>query len=115
MPAIGRVLAWRRLRRIDYAQGAGAELHDARRAFGFDVLEGGEQVLHRLGADAPFQGAVNVRIEFGGGKFRRLVQSEMQAEQRPTGVLKAIELCGEGRGQLRASDQIFESLMHVYG
>ena len=74
-----------------------------------------EQILHRLGADAPFQRAVDIRIEIGGGEFRRLVQGEMQSEQRPAGILEAIELGGERRWQLRAPDQGLEGLMHVDG
>src|SRR5262245_59839343 len=50
----GRRLCW-----IDHAQRAGPELHDARHAVGLDVLEGGKQILHCLGADAPFQRPVD--------------------------------------------------------
>jgi hypothetical protein len=51
-----------------------------------------EQLLHGLGADAPFERAVDVRIERRGGKARAFVQREMQPEQRPVGVLEAVEL-----------------------
>ena len=75
----------------------------------------GEQLLHAIGADAPFERAVDVRIEGGGGKLRALMQREVKSEQSPAGVLEAVELRGERRGQLRAADQVFEGLMHVEG
>ena len=49
----------------------------------------------------------------GRGKARAFVQREMQAEQRPVGVLEAVEFLEECRRQLRPADQCLEGLMHV--
>ena len=48
-------------------------------------------------------------------KARALVQSEMQAEQRPGGVLEGVELRSQAFRQLLAADQALEGLMHVDG
>ena len=95
------------------AQRPGAELHQFRYAAGLHVLMRGEQILHGLGADRPFQRTVDVRIEIFRGEARTLVERQVQAEQAPFRVLEAVELFQEGRRQLLAADQRFECLMHV--
>ena len=90
--AIGRVLARRRLTRIDEAERAGAELNYRRHPARLDVVVGRNEVRHRLGADAPFQRPTNVLVETFGGETRRLVQGQVQAEQRPSGVFEIVEL-----------------------
>src|SRR5262245_26995453 len=72
-----------------------------------------EQVLHRLGADAPFQCAVDVGIEFLSRKARTLVKRQVQPEEAPRRVLETVELLEERGGQLFAPDQTLERLMHV--
>src|SRR5260370_17460657 len=72
-----------------------------------------EQFVHSLRIEAPFQGAVDVRIEFLRVEAHRLAQRQMQAEDRPLGVLKFVELLQERGRKLRASDVVLEGLMHV--
>src|SRR6185312_12722980 len=69
--------------------------------------------IYRLGAETPFQGAMQIRIERLGGEAHRLVQREVQAVERPGGVLEAVELLQERRRKLRAADVILEGLVHV--
>ena len=113
MPAIGRVLAGRRLGRIEQAQRPGAELHQLRHAAGHHILMRREQILHGFGADAPFHRAVDIGIEFFRGETRAFVERQMQAEQAPGGVLEGVEFFQERRRQLFAPDQILEGLVHV--
>src|SRR5260370_19003482 len=72
-----------------------------------------DQLVHGLRAEAPFQRAVDIRIEFLRVEAHRLAQRQMQAEDRPFGVLKFIELLQERGRKLRASDVVLEGLMHV--
>ena len=43
------------------------------------------------------------------------MQSEVQPEQCPAGVLEAVQLVDKCRRPLRAPDQVLEGLMHIYG
>ena len=71
----------------------------------------GSEIRHRLRADAPFQRAIDVRIERLGGKARALLQRQMQPEQRPGGVLKAIKLRLQLLRQLLATWVVHEAGM----
>ena len=115
VPRVGGVLAGRRLGRVDQAQRTRAELHQRGHAAGLHIAVRGEQVRHRVGADAPFERAIDVRIERLRGEARALVQGQMQAEQRPGGVLEAIEPRLQRLRQLLAADQALERLVHVDG
>src|SRR5678815_1614969 len=113
MPTIGRVLARRSLCRVEQAEWPRSELHQLGHAPGLDVLVRREQIFHGLSADAPFQRAVDVRVEFLGGETRTFVEREMQPEQAPRGILEAVEFFEESSRQLFTPDQALESLMHV--
>ena len=113
VPGIGRVLAGRRLGGVEHAQRTRPELDQLRHAAGLHVAVGREQVLHGLGADAPFERAIDVRIEARGRELRSLMQCEMQAVERPGGRLELIELAPERLGQLLATDQLLERLVHI--
>src|SRR4029078_7935458 len=73
----------------------------------------GEQVFHGLGADAPFERAVDVWVEFFGSETRAFVERQMQPEQAPRGVLEAVELPEKGGRKMPAPDQALESRVHV--
>src|SRR3954471_4559526 len=73
----------------------------------------GEQFLHGLSAERPFQDAMDVWIEFLGVEAHRLVQRQMQAEDRPLGVLEIVELGQERRRKLVAADGVLKSLADV--
>src|SRR5260370_36115117 len=72
-----------------------------------------DQLVHGLRAEAPFQRAVDVRIEFLRVEAHRLAQRQMQAEDRPLGGLKFVELLQKRGRKLRASDVVLAGLMHV--
>jgi hypothetical protein len=78
-------------------------------------MTGREQFVHGLGAEAPFQRVMQVRIEFLRGEAHRLVQRQMQPVERPAGVLETIELVQERRRKLRPADVFLERLVHVHG
>jgi len=67
-------------------------LHKLGNAAGLDILVGREKVLHRFRADAPFERAVDVGVEFFGCKPWTFIKGEMQTEQTPGRVLERIEL-----------------------
>src|SRR5262249_40866004 len=113
VPCIGRMLAGGRLRRIEQAQWSRSELYELRHAAGLHVAVRREQVLHRLGADAPFERAVDVRVEARRGKARAFMQREVEPVDRPRGISKAVELAAERLGQLPAANKLLERLMHV--
>src|SRR3981189_797272 len=72
-----------------------------------------EQLVHGLRTEAPFQRAVDVRIEFLRVEAHRLRPGQMKAEERPLGVLEIVELLQERGRKLPASDVVLEGLMHV--
>src|SRR5262252_6622109 len=113
VPRIGRVLARWRLRRVEQAQRPGPELHELRDAASLHVAVRREEVLHRLGADAPFECAVDVRVEACRGKAWAFMQSEVEPVERPRGILKAVELAAERLRQLPAANKLLERLMHI--
>src|SRR5262249_42762322 len=72
-----------------------------------------EQIFHRLRADTPFQRAIDVRVEFLSREARAFIESQMQAEQAPSGVLKVVDLLKKRGGQLFSTGKRVEGLMHV--
>src|SRR3954471_10879155 len=73
----------------------------------------GGKLLHRVGADAPLQRAVDIGLEACRLETRAFVQREMQAEQRPRRVLKTIELAAKFLRELAAPDHALEGLVHI--
>src|SRR5262249_6708258 len=75
----------------------------------------GGELLHRVGADAPLERAVDIGFEACRPEAWTFVQREVQAEQRPRGVLKAIELAAEVLCELAAADHGLEGLVDIDG
>ena len=115
VPGIGRVLAGRRLGRIDHAERPRAELHDLRHAVRHHVLVRGEQFSIVSAPRLHFSVRWMFGSNFSGVEAHRLVQREVQAEERPRGVLEVVELLQERRRKLLAADVVLEGLVHVEG
>src|SRR5258705_9321791 len=75
----------------------------------------GSKLLHGVGADAPLQRAVDIRLEACRPEARTIVEREVQAEQCPGRVLKTIELAAEVLRELAAPDHALEGLVHIDG
>src|SRR5882724_442402 len=75
----------------------------------------GSELLHGVGADAPLERAVDIRLEACRPEARTFVEREVQSEQCPGRVLKTIELAAEVLRELAAPDHALEGLVHVDG
>src|SRR4029078_12040733 len=107
------VLARRGLCRVEEAERPRSGLQQLRHGAGLRVVMSREQVLRGLGANAPLQRAVDVRVKFLGGETRTFVEREMQSEQAPRGVLESVEFFEESSRQLITPDQALKRLIHV--
>src|SRR5262249_31725626 len=98
---------------IEQTQRTRSKLQDLWDAASLNILMRREQIVHRLGADTPFQCAIDVGVEAFRRKTRAFIESQMQAEQTPGSVLKVVDLLKKRSGQLRATDECLKGLMHI--
>src|SRR5262249_57239262 len=103
--------ARRVVRGVEEAEWHRRDLYELWHAAGLHGAVRREEVLHCLGADAPFECAIDVRVEARCGKVWAFMQREMEPVERPGGILKAVELAAERLRQLLAANKLFELLL----
>src|SRR5262249_21935731 len=74
---------------------------------------GSDKILHRLRAETPFQGTMDVWVKRFSLETGGLMHGQMQAEQRPSSVLEIVDLLEERGRKLVAADEVLERLVHV--
>src|SRR5580692_10784595 len=115
VPAVGGGHARRGLGRVELGDRAGAEAHPGRDLVAGDLIVQGEQLLDRLAADVDLERGIDVRVEVGADVPGRLLQREVQAEQRPGGLPEVADLFPVRLGQLLLADHGAEGLRDVDG